>query len=121
MNAHSPKKPTASNANYGGPDRRRNHRYMGQDLTCLVDGRTAAVQDISEGGLRVAINGVMVGQIVEIRMETTGIEPAKTTAKVLSADGTRSSLAFTSPTYALMKFVIHYLANHHGMSVHAFR
>lgn len=121
VNARSPAVPKPSFTSYAGPDRRRNRRYMGQDLACSVDSRPATVQDISEGGLRVAIGGVIAGQVVQIHLATPGAEPVKTTARVLAADGTKASLVFTAPTYALMKFVVQYLADHHGVSVHAFR
>jgi hypothetical protein len=121
VNAHSPTRAKVSYGSYGGPERRRSRRYMGQALPCPLDSRPATVQDISEGGLRVAIGGIKPGQVVALHLTMPGADPIRTTARVLAADGANASLAFTTPTYALMKFVVRYLAEHHGVEVHAFR
>lgn len=88
-----------------------------------INGRPGTLLDISEGGIRAACRAPLrVGQRAEITLSAPGQIPEaiSVAAEVKAAADGKASLAFLKPTFALMRFVIHYLARQHGVRPHIF-
>lgn len=105
-------------------ERRHHRRFHNPDLSLTIDGREAKVLDLSVGGVRVAASGLSAGRPVAViltcRLGTETRSAQALGQVVASADG-HASIAFTAPTYALMHFVVHFLAHRHGVEPHLFR
>ncbi len=105
-------------------ERRRHRRFHAPDLSLTIDGHEAKVIDLSVGGVRVAAPGLSVGRRVMVALTCRlGAEPrsAEALGQVVASAGGHASIAFTAPTYALMHFVVHFLAHRHGVEPHLFR
>lgn len=101
-------------------ERRRHLRYRAHDIQITVNGHPTICEDLSVAGLCISHHGLKEKDQVEIGLGYGG-KTATTAARVLAADRGRYSLAFLSPTYALMHVIVHYLAKRHGVSPHIFR
>lgn len=105
-------------------ERRRHPRFTNPDLTAGVDGRKVTAVDISVGGMRVEGAGLVTGKSVSVTLIARidgSLRAVKAPAVVVAAGSDQASLAFSAPTYALMQFIVKFLAQRHGVEPHLFR
>lgn len=105
-------------------ERRCHPRFPNPDVTAAIDGRKVSVVDISVGGMRVEAAGLVAGKSVSITLIARldgSLRAVKAPAVVVAAGPGQASLAFSSPTYALMQFIVMFLAQRHGVEPHLFR
>lgn len=105
-------------------ERRKHRRFPDPDLTLTIDGREASVLDLSVGGVRAAAATLPVGRSVSMALTSRiDAEPRSIQAlgRVVASAGGQASIAFSAPTYALMHFIVHFLADRHGVEPHLFR